>query len=602
MIKTIAELFYEALGHDLPDAMAFKAGGTYVPLSHREIRTIVERLALALRHEGIQEGDRVAILSENRPEWAMADYACAILGIVTAPVYPTLNPNSTEYIIRHSGARMILCSSRAQLDKVLVAWPRLPELQAAVLMDGEPPEVPGRRILTWRDLQAAGRLREDQRPQVREWASRRDPGQLLTLIYTSGTTGEPKGAMLTHGNLVSNILAALAVLEVHPGQRCMSFLPLSHIFERMGGHYTMFHAGVAIYYVTDLENLPAAFLEVRPQVLLAVPRVYEKVYARIREAVAAAGPAKRYLFHWAMWVGRKMAALRYVGKAPGVLLGALYRAADKAVFSKVRERLGGRLEISASGGAALGAPIMEFFWAAGVPVFEGYGLSETSPILTINRVNQVRPGYVGKPLLDEWQGKPFLKLSGDGEILCQGPNVTLGYWNDPFATGQAFDEEGYFRTGDIGAMDEQGRLRITDRKKELLVTSGGKNVAPQPLERLLTQDKYIAQAVVVGDHRNFLSAIVVANMASLRRWAERAGIPYASDAELVARPEAVAKVLDRIGRINEHLSNFERIRKIVLSCEEMTLDSGLLTPSLKVKRKAVSERYAEAIERLYEGA
>ncbi|NTV73820.1 MAG: AMP-binding protein, partial [Holophaga sp.] len=414
--------------------------------------------------------------------------------------------------------------------------------------------------------------------------------------------GEPKGAMLTHGNLVSNILAALKVLEIHPGQRCMSFLPLSHIFERMGGHYTMFHAGVAIYYVTDLENLPAAFLEVRPQVLLAVPRVYEKVYARIREAVAAAGPAKRYLFHWAMWVGRRMAALRFVGKAPGFVLGALYGAADKAVFSKVRDRLGGRLEISASGGAALGAPIMEFFWAAGVPVFEGYGLSETSPILTINMVNQVRPGYVGRPLLDEWQGRPFLKLSEDGEILCQGPNVTLGYWNDPFATEQAFDEEGYFRTGDIGALDELGRLRITDRKKELLVTSGGKNVAPQPLERLLTQDKYIAQAVVIGDHRNFLSAIVIANMASLRRWAERAGIAYASDAELVARPEAMAKVMSRIERINGQLSNFERIRKIVLSSEEMTLDSGLLTPSLKIKRKAVCERYADAIENLYEGA
>jgi long-chain acyl-CoA synthetase len=271
------------------------------------------------------------------------------------------------------------------------------------------------------------------------------------------------------------------------------------------------------------------------------------------------------------------------------------------VFSKVRERLGGNIEISASGGAALGVPIMEFFWAAGVPVFEGYGLSETSPILTINMRNQVRPGYVGRPLLQEWQGKPFLKLSDDGEILCQGPNITLGYWNDPFATGQAFDEEGYFRTGDIGAMDELGRLRITDRKKELLVTSGGKNVAPQPLERLLSQDKYIAQAVVIGDHRNFLSAVVVANLASLRHWADRAGIPYASDAELVARPEAVAKVLSRIGRINEHLSNYERIRKIVLLSEEMTLDSGLLTPSLKVKRKAVYERYHEQIEELYEG-
>jgi long-chain acyl-CoA synthetase len=602
LIKSIAELFYQALEHDLPDAMAYKAGGAYVPLSHADIQAAVERLALALRREGLTAGDRIAILCENRPEWAMTDYACAILGIVTAPVYPTLNPVQTEFIIRHSGAKVIFCSTRQQLDKVLHAWPRLPELECAVLMDDGAPVVPGRRILGWKDLQAEGALLEADRPLVRGWAAERDPGQVLTLIYTSGTTGEPKGAMLTHGNLVSNILGALQVLQLVPGKRCMSFLPLSHIFERMGGHYTMFFSGVSIYYVTDLENLPQAFLEVRPQVLLAVPRVYEKVYARIREAVNGASLAKRSMFHWAMWVGRKVAALKYVGREPAFPLSLLYGVADRLVFSKVRERLGGRIEISASGGAALGPPILEFFWAAGVPVFEGYGLSETSPIIAITNRNEVRPGYVGRPLMTTWQGRPFIKLAEDGEILCQGPNVTLGYWNDPFGTEQAFDAEGYFRTGDIGALDEQGRLRITDRKKELLVTSGGKNVAPQPLERLLAMDKYIAQAVVIGDHRNFLSAVVVANLGNLRRWAERKGIVCESDAALVAHPQANAKVLSRIDRINQQLSNFERIRKIVLLSEELTLEAGLLTPSLKVKRKAVNERYAVQIEALYEGS
>jgi long-chain acyl-CoA synthetase len=601
VIQTIAELFYEALGRELPDAMAYKSGGTYVPLSHREIQASVERLALALHQEGIAAGDRIAILSENRPEWAIADYACAILGIVSAPVYPTLNPQQTAFIIRHSGARLIFCSTEVQLAKVLDAWSQLPELEAAVLMEGVVPRLPGRRILTWGELLASGERLEHQRHQVRGWAKERVPGNVLTLIYTSGTTGEPKGAMLTQGNLVSNILAALEILQVAPGWRCLSLLPLSHIFERMGGHYTMFHCGVCIYYLDDLNGLPQALLEVRPEVLIAVPRVYEKVYARIREAVTTASLPKRFIFHWSLWVGRKMAALRYQGRRAGWLLGSLYAVADHLVFAKVRARLGGRIEISASGGAALGPAILEFFWSAGIPIFEGYGLTETSPILALNARNEVRPGYVGRPLLDQWQGLPFLKLSEDGEILCQGPNVTLGYWNDPFATQQAFDEDGYFRTGDIGAFDERGRLRITDRKKEILVTSGGKNVAPQPIERLLLTDKYITQVVVIGDQRNFISALIVANLATLRRWAAAAGVPYTSDEDLVSKPEAVAKVMARVERLNGQLSNYERVRKIILLHEEMTLESGLLTPTLKVKRKAVNERYANQIEALYGG-
>lgn len=602
MIKTVADLFYEALSHQLPDALARRVDGGYETLSHAEVQARVERLVLGLRRLGLAEGDRVAILSENRPEWAMTDYACAILGLVTAPVYPTLTPQQTEYVIRHSGARVVFCSTRAQLDKVLACWHGMPELEAAVLMEGAAQAPPGKRILAWADLQEAGLLDEAQRPRVRDWARQRAPGQLLTLIYTSGTTGEPKGAMLTHANLVSNILAALEILRLPAGLRCLSILPLSHIFERMAGHYTMFHLGISIYYVDALDHLPEALLEVRPQVLLAVPRVYEKVYARIRDTVAAGGMARRWVFHWSLWAGRRVARHRYLGERPGPLLGLLYGLADRAVFAKVRARFGGRIEFSASGGAPLGPPILEFFWAAGVPVYEGYGLSETSPILTLTERNAVRPGYVGRPILDRWQGLPFLKLGEDGEILCQGPNVTLGYWNDPFATEQAFDADGYFRTGDIGALDEQGRLRITDRKKELLVTSGGKNVAPQPLERLLCQDKYVAQAVVIGDHRNFLSAVVVPDLPNLRRWAAKAGIAYRHDADLVSRPEALAKVMARIERINQQLASYERIRKIVLVAEEMTLESGLLTPSLKVKRKVVLERYREQIEALYEGA
>jgi len=603
VITTIADLFYAALRHDLPDALTAKVEGAYRPLSSGEVQARVERLCLAMRRDGLGAGDRVAILAENRPEWAMADYACALLGLVTVPVYPTLNMAQTAQIIRHSGARMIFTSTPVQLEKVLTIWPELPGLETAVLMAGALPAAAGRRIFAWEELQAAGRALEDQRPLVSAWGRERTASDLLTLIYTSGTTGEPKGAMLTHGNLVSNIQSALALLPIHAGRRCLSFLPLSHIFERMAGHYTMFSAGVAIYYAEDLAALPQAFLEVRPQVLIAVPRVYEKIYAKVRDSVAAAGFPARMVFHWAMVAGREVALCRFANRKPGALLRLRYRLADRLVFAKVRARLGGRVEMSASGGAPLGPKLMEFFWAAGVSVYEGYGLSETSPILAVSRPGEVRPGYVGRPILDQWQGRPFLKLAEDGEILCQGPNITRGYWNDPRASAEAFDEEGYFRTGDIGGLDEQGRLQITDRKKDILVTSGGKNVAPQPIEKLLVSDKYIAQVVLIGDGRNYLTAVVHPNIGTLRGWWARQGLPSLSDAELLAHPRTAAKIMERVERINVHLSNYERIRKVALIGEEMTLENGLLTPSLKIKRRAVNEQYGRMIEAMYgEGA
>jgi len=602
VIRTIADLFYEALGRELPDAMVFKRGEAYVPLAHVEIQGSVERLALALREEGLQAGDRVAILAENCPEWALADYACAITGIITVPVYPTLTADQTGFILKHSGARIVICSTRSQLSKILATWDQLPALETAVLVAGEPPEGDGRRILRFQDLVAAGGRLEERRPQVRVWAGERDPGQILTLIYTSGTTGEPKGAILTHGNLVSNILRALEILQLTPGMKSLSFLPLSHIFERMGGHYTMFRCGVRIHYVANLDTLPQAFQEVRPDVFLGVPRVFEKVHARVQEAVDQGGRVRRMLFNGCLWVGRKMAARRFTGARPGLFLGCLYALADRAVFAKVRARLGGRVALSASGGGPLNPDLLEFFWAAGVPVFEGYGLSETSPILTLPAWGQVRPGFVGPPIFDRWQGEPFLKLAEDGEILVKGPNVTPGYWDNPQATAEAFDPDGYFRTGDIGAFDEAGRLRITDRKKDLLVTSGGKNVAPQPLERLLTQDAYIAQAVVLGDQRNYLAAIVVPDLGHLRSWAERKGLAGGTDAELLARPEVKAKLMRRVDRINEHLASYQCIRKLILLPEELTQEAGFLTPSLKLKRKVVYERYAGQIEELYAGS
>jgi len=599
LVRTIPELFYRALERDYATALAYRLDGVYVAISHRELQARVERLALALEARGIGPGDRVGILAENRPEWTVADYACALSRIVSVPVYPTLNLAQTAYILHHSRTRWLLCSTTQQLAKVLELWPELPALEAVVLMGGEPPQARGRTIIRWDDLMAEGAAMEARRPEVRERALAIGPEQLLTIIYTSGTTGNPKGAMLSHGNLVTNVLNALAVMDVEAGQCCLSILPLCHIFERMAGNYTMFHAGVAIHYAESMQTIPRDLLEVRPQVLLAVPRVFEKFYEKVREQVAGKGRLSRLVFHWTMAMGRRLAQRRYQGRALSFPLRLARALCDLLVFRKVRARLGGRLGLAACGGAAIHPRILEFFWAADIPIFEGYGLTETSPLLTICRRGDMVPGSVGRPILDQWEGKPFLKLAEDGEILCHGPNVMQGYWNDEAATRAVLDGDGYFHTGDIGVMDPAGHLRITDRKKEILVTSGGKNVAPQPLENALRADMYIAQAVVVGDGRKFISALVVPNFASLRQWADGQKLPYGSDADLAARPEALAMIMRRVERINTGFSNYERIRKVALLDRELTSDTGLLTPSLKVRRRAVNEAFAGRIEALY---
>jgi long-chain acyl-CoA synthetase len=482
LIQTIADLFYDAIAHDLPDALAYKSHGKFRPVSHQELQAKVERLALALRHYGLSAGDRVAILAENKPEWAMVDYACAICGFPSVPIYPTLNPAQTQFILKNCGARWVFCSTNDQLSKVLAHWHELPELEAAVLLNGEPKLHDGHEVRKWKEILALGASLESRRSEVRGWARERKPGELLTIIYTSGTTGDPKGAMLSHDNVVSNIHAVLNVLQPWKGERCLSVLPLSHIYERMAGHYTMFHCGVSIYYTQNHMTIAQDLQETQPQVFLAVPRIFEKVYSRVRDTAMAGGLIKRAVLSWSLQVGHRLARYRFCGERPGPGLRLLAFLADRMVFSKVRVRTGGRIRLAISGGAALSPKVNEFFWSLGVPLYEGYGLTETSPILTLNAKGKVKPGTVGHPIMKTWDGKPFLKLAEDGEILARGPNIMLGYWNNEEATREVMDEEGYFHTGDVGELDDAGRLKITDRKKEILVTSGGKNVAPQPIK------------------------------------------------------------------------------------------------------------------------
>ena len=599
-VSTIAELFYRGLERQLPDAMAVKRGEAFSPISHAEIQAQVERLTLALQARGLAFGTHVAILAENGPEWAYTDYACAILGLPLTTIYATLNGPQAAFILKDSESVLVVCSSNAQLEKVLAHWGELPALHTAVLIRGEVPQGTGRTILSWSQLMAEGQALESRRPEVRQWAAQRKPEDLLTLIYTSGTTADPKGAMLTHGNVVSNVHAALKALPLREGDRCLSFLPLTHIFERMAGHYCMWHIGYAIYYAESVNTVASDLVLAVPTVLCSVPRIYEKIYARIQDSVAAGSLIKRAIFHWAIGVGREAVGLLYEDKPVTGWLGFKYGLAKKLVFGKILARTGGRIRFAASGGAPLSAKLMEFFWIIGLPILEGYGLTETSPVICVNMPGAVGPGTVGHPLYDLWEGRPFLKIAEDGEVLCQGPNVMKGYWNNPKATEEAIDAEGYFHTGDIGSLDEKGRLRITDRKKELIVTSGGKKIAPQPIENALKMDKYIAQAVLIGDQRNFITALIVPNHESLHRWAGYKKLHFASEREMAEHPLVMAKLMSRVEKVNQTLSNYERIKKIALLDHEMTVETGELTPSLKIKRRVVNQMYGGLIESLYE--
>ncbi|HJV88938.1 MAG TPA: long-chain fatty acid--CoA ligase, partial [Holophagaceae bacterium] len=580
-VGTIAELFYRGLDRQLPDAMAIKQGEGFTPISHAQVQAQVERLALALAGRGYGFGTHVAILAENSPEWAYTDYACAILGLPLTTIYATLNAPQAGFILRDSASALVICSTVAQLEKVLENWPTLPDLRAAVLLRGEiPAAAAGRAVATWAELMKEGEAQEARRPEVRQWALERTPEDLLTLIYTSGTTADPKGAMLTHGNVVSNVIASVSVLPLIEGDRCLSFLPLTHIFERMAGHYCMWHIGSSIYYAESVNTVAADLMVAKPTVLCSVPRIYEKIYARIQDSVAGGSLVKRLIFKWAMNVGREAVPNLYADKPVTGWLGFKFRLAKKLVFDKILARTGGRIRFACSGGAPLSAKLMEFFWIVGLPILEGYGLTETSPVICVNKPGAVGPGTVGHPLYDLWNGRPFMKIAEDGEVLCQGPNVMRGYWRNEKATQEAIDADGYFHTGDIGSLDDQGRLRITDRKKELIVTSGGKKIAPQPIENLLKTDKYISQAVLIGDQRNFITALIVPNFDSLERWAGYKKLHYAHHRELTALPLVMAKLMSRVEKVNATLSGYERIKKIAIIHHEMTVETGELTPSL----------------------
>ena len=593
--RTLNHLFFEAVERFSTKraALRHRVDGVWRDISHQELARRVHHTALGLYEFGIRPGDRVAIYSHNRPEWAVADYACLTARCADVAIYPTLPGQQIEYLIRDSGATAIFVGDRGQYEQVQSVRASLPQLKT-VFMFGAPRE--GDDVIPFQQLLRHGAAAESRYPAYRQDALTASPDDLATLIYTSGTTGDPKGVMLTHRNFTSNVVAALPRLPVGADDSALSLLPLSHSFERMGGHYTLFHAGVTIAYAENIELVAANMQEVRPTVLLAVPRLYEKIYGRVLENAMAGSSLKRRIFFWAKRNGEAWADRVLAGQPVPAGLGIKRAIGDRLVFSKLRARTGGRIRFFVSGGAPLSADIAKFFYAAGLPILEGYGLSESSPVICLNPLEKPKLGTVG-PAISGVE----VRIAEDGEILARGPNIMKGYHNKPDATREAVDTDGWLHTGDIGELDAEGYLRITDRKKDIIVTAGGKNIAPQPIENLIKTNGFVANAVMLGDKRKFPIMLVVPNRDALLKWATERGLPTADYDALLAHPDAVAKVEREVMANLRDLASYETPKKFVLLATDFSIESGELTPTMKVKRRVVEQRYKDLIERAFVG-
>ncbi|HYS78106.1 MAG TPA: long-chain fatty acid--CoA ligase, partial [Candidatus Dormibacteraeota bacterium] len=570
----------------------YKSGGTWRDISTDEFAATVRTLSLGLASIGARQGDRVAILSENRPEWTALDHAALNLGAVTVPIYATLLTEQIRYILDNSQARVLVVSTAAQMEKVRPILPGLPELQRVVILDPPAGGLPPRTV-AWPALLHEGEEAHSADPRRFEAARAAiSPADLASILYTSGTTGDPKGVMLTHGNFASNVSATLQIIPFSDRDVTLSFLPLTHVFERMV-EFAYLSAGATIAYAESIDAVPQNLLEIRPTVMASVPRLFEKVNARILDTVRVSPKPRRAIFALALAVGRRQARAMLDGRRAAVPIRWLHPLTDHLVFSKVRARLGGRQRFFISGGAPLSPEIAEFFYAAGIRILEGYGLTETSPVIAVNTLERTRIGTVG-PVVPGVE----VRIAGDGEILVRGPNIMKGYFRNEEATREAI-VDGWFHTGDIGLLDPDGFLRITDRKKEVLKTSGGKMVAPQPSENLLKTDRFISQAVLIGDRRRFISALIVPDTAMLESYARHKQIPYTRVGDLLEDPRVLDLYRRRIEAKMAGLPSYETIKKFRLLPGELTQEGGELTPTLKVKRRVVEQKYRDLIESMY---
>ena len=590
---TLTQLFFDALTRfDRPDAYQVRRNGRYTSISHASVHQRVRHLALGLESLGLNSGDRVAILSENRPEWALSDWACLTLGVADVPIYPTLPAEQIPHILNDSGAVAILVSTAAQAAKIAAVRASVPALRHVIVFDAA---ARADADVTFDDIEARGAARDSPGAAARwrENAGAVRPGDLATLIYTSGTTGLPKGVMLTHDNIYSNVCAGRSQIPFAGDDVALSFLPLSHIFERTGD-YLFWATGTSIAYAESIDTVPINMQEVRPTFCMSVPRLYEKMYARILENALSGGALKKQIFFRARRIAERWADETLAGRTPGGLLAWQYALAQRLVFSKLKARTGGRLRYFVSGGAPLAPEINKFFFAAGLVILEGYGLTETSPVIAVNTPRNFRIGSVGKPV-----DGVEVAIAADGEILTRGPHVMAGYFNSPVATAEAIDANGWFHTGDIGTLQDDF-LSITDRKKDIIVTAGGKNIAPQPIESRVKTNKYVSQAVMIGDKRKYPLMLVVPNWDQLERWAGYKNIIWTQRSQLLEMPTIHAKMEQEVRGEFEGLASFETPKKVALLEHDFSIERGELTPTLKVKRRVIDARYKSLIDSLYE--
>jgi len=592
--QSLARMFWNRVEKSAgAPAQKFKRGGTWNTLTWREVGDVVREVAAGLLALGRRPGDAVGILSTSRAEWVQADFAIFSAGCVTIPIYPTYPPDLIEYLVNDAGVKTLIVEDPTQLAKVLEVQGKMDGLEQIVVMQGYEGEA-SPRIMTWDELRRRGRdnlerLKSDLAGRVAEVR----PEDIATIVYTSGTTGPPKGVVQTHGNHMGTLESAAKMDTITSGDTHLLFLPLAHSFARLESFLGV-HRGLTTAFAENIDKLRDNLPEVKPDFICSVPRVFEKVYAGVIAKAEAGSPIKKKIFHWAVGVGREVSRLQQARKPVPAGLAFKYRLAHKLVFSKLHEALGGRLRFAVSGGAPLSKEIAEFFHAAGILILEGYGLTETCPSLTFNRLEHFKFGSVG-------QAQPGIeiKIAPDGEILGRGPNIAKGYFKKPEATAEVFLADGWFATGDIGRIDEDGFLYITDRKKDLIVTAGGMNIAPQNIENLLKGDPFISQAMVHGDKRPYPVAIITLNPEELAKFAKEQGILNTEPAALAKHPKVVERVSRIVEARNAELQSYAKVKKFAILPADFTVENGLLTPTLKVKRRIITDKHRELLDSLY---
>ena len=592
---TLVEVFeYVTRVHQRPDTLNYKYDGRWVPISSDEMLSRVRHIAGGLYSLGMRRGDRVAILSESRAEWTLTDGGCIFAGAIDVPIYPTLTPLQVRYILKDSGARVVVLQNEEKFFQIREILSDCPSVEHLVFIDQPSSQIP--RSISLPELESLGRSFEEQQPEfINSLAHQIKPDELATIIYTSGTTGEPKGVMLTHSNLVSNLIDSSGHLSFAKDDSALSVLPLSHVLERVAMYMYLYH-GMAVYFGESLEMIGPNLREVKPTIFVGVPRIFEKIFARVKEKSAEKGRLNVAVLNWAVAVGKEHAKLAVAHQKIPALLAFKHKVADKLIFSKLRQALGGRIRLLISGGAALPEELGYLYVGAGLPIVQGYGLTETSPVITAGVVEDNRVGTVGKPIRNV-----EVRIAADGEIETRGPNVMRGYYNKPAETQAVLSEDGWFKTGDIGTIDEDGFLRITDRKKELFKTSGGKYIAPQPIEQMIKGSRFVNQVVLVGNDRKFPAALIVPDWESIESYAQLKGIK-GNHTELCKNPRVIDLFERQIAGLTPELSNFERVKKIALIPDELTIAGGELTPTMKVKRRVIDEKYREMIDALYRDA